>query len=124
LLNVQQEYRKRFGRWLAGLRERRGYDSQRAFAKVAGIDHTRINKIENAKTGIDADTVRQLAAGLNVPDVVAQVEAGYVRALSPAVAELAVRIMRLSPGGQELIEGIVGVVERQENGQTQRGAST
>lgn len=54
-----------FGEWLREQRESRGL-SVRGLAAKAGITHSMISQIENAKTGATRDMVRQLADGLEV----------------------------------------------------------
>jgi transcriptional regulator with XRE-family HTH domain len=100
----------KFGQWLDAERRKKGMN-QTELAKATGISQPQVSRIKRGEDNASADTVRDLAKALGVPQVVALIEAGYITDLSPELAALAAEVERLPDVERRaVIAAIAGMV--------------
>lgn len=73
----QAEKRKQFGIWIAQIREKSGFDSQRQLALVADVSPTTISRIESGLQKAEPDTLEKLSRYLQIPYTELMAKAGY-----------------------------------------------
>jgi transcriptional regulator with XRE-family HTH domain len=69
-----------FGKFIAELRKRAGYDTQAALGKASGIENSTISRIETGDTkNPNVETLKKLAPFLQVPPEKLMEAAGYIQ---------------------------------------------
>lgn len=117
---MEQAEQERFGRWVKEERERRGM-SGRQLAERAGVSSSTVSRVEGEGMNLSADKVKQIAAALDVPDLFALIEAGYIRSIGSEAAEIAVMYERLTGERRELARSVLRHLWERENASNNRG---